>query len=120
LPLTENLFDARIARVYDSTWADLAEDSVVDPAVDFLAELAGSGAALELGIGTGRLALPLSARGIAVHGIDLCDLMARLAGMTLRERWADWQREPFTSESTTHVSLWEKVRAPDGSAGSAP
>ena len=36
------------------------------------------------------------------------DLMARLAGMTLRERWSGWQREPFTSESTKHVSVWQK------------
>ncbi len=36
------------------------------------------------------------------------DLMARLAGMALRERWSGWQREPFTSDSTTHVSVWEK------------
>jgi hypothetical protein len=36
------------------------------------------------------------------------DLMARLAGMTLRERWGDWDRTPFTSESRKHVSVWEK------------
>ena len=36
------------------------------------------------------------------------DLMARLAGMSLRERWSGWAREPFTSESTKHVSVWEK------------
>jgi hypothetical protein len=36
------------------------------------------------------------------------DPMARLAGMTLRERWAGWRREPFTSDSTEHVSVWEK------------
>jgi hypothetical protein len=36
------------------------------------------------------------------------DLMARLAGMTLRERWSGWKREPFTSDSTGHVSVWEK------------
>ena len=36
------------------------------------------------------------------------DLMARLAGMRLRERWADWDRSPFTAESTKHVSVWEK------------
>jgi SAM-dependent methyltransferase len=36
------------------------------------------------------------------------DLMAQLAGMTLRERWADWDRSPFTGESTKHVSVWEK------------
>jgi hypothetical protein len=38
------------------------------------------------------------------------DLMARLAGMRLRERWAGWKREPFTSESHKHVSVWEKSK----------
>ena len=37
------------------------------------------------------------------------DLMARLAGMTLSQRWGDWDRTPFTSESTKHVSVWEKT-----------
>jgi hypothetical protein len=37
------------------------------------------------------------------------DLMARLAGMRLRERRADWTREPFTSDSTKHVSVWQKA-----------
>jgi hypothetical protein len=36
------------------------------------------------------------------------DLMAQLAGMRLRERWEGWAREPFTSESGTHVSIWQK------------
>jgi hypothetical protein len=36
------------------------------------------------------------------------DLMARLAGMRLRERWSSWTREPFTAESRRHVSVWEK------------
>jgi SAM-dependent methyltransferase len=236
-------FDERIAERYDAMSADMFEPAVVDPAVSFLADLAGEGAALELGIGTGRIALPLSRRGVRVHGIDLSpamvarlrakpgadgisvtigdfattrvegtfrlaylvyntimnlttqgeqvecfrnvathldvggcfvievgvpglqrlppgetvraftvsptrlgfdeydvaaqilvshhyravdgrlevfsapfryvwpselDLMARLAGMTLRERWSDWKRAPFTSDSTTHVSVWEK------------
>ena len=51
------------------------DPSVVDPAVDFLAELAGDGAALELGIGTGRIALPLAMRGVPVHGIELSKAM---------------------------------------------
>jgi 16S rRNA A1518/A1519 N6-dimethyltransferase RsmA/KsgA/DIM1 with predicted DNA glycosylase/AP lyase activity len=52
---------------------------VVDPVVDFLAELAGSGAALELGIGTGRIAIPLRRRGVPVHGIELSpDMVAEL------------------------------------------
>jgi len=37
------------------------------------------------------------------------DLMARLAGLRLRDRWADWDRSPFTGESTSHVSVWEKL-----------
>jgi SAM-dependent methyltransferase len=239
----ENYFGERVAERYDESSADMFEPVVIDPAVDFLAELAGSGAALELGIGTGRIALPLAQRGIRVHGIDLSeamvarlrakpgvedievtigdfattrvegtfsvaylvfntimnlttqdeqiacfenaaahlepggcfvievgvpalqrlppgetvrafdisathlgfdeydvvsqglishhysvvdgklelhsvpfryvwpselDLMARLAGMRLRERWSGWKREPFTSESRKHVSVWEK------------
>src|SRR3954469_23339510 len=55
------------------------EPAVVEPAVDFLAELAGERRALELGIGTGRIALPLAARGVSVHGIELSKAMvARL------------------------------------------
>jgi hypothetical protein len=37
------------------------------------------------------------------------DLMARLAGMSLRERWSDWNRTPFTAESAKHVSVWQKT-----------
>src|SRR6059058_6195774 len=55
------------------------ESAVVEPAVNFLAELAGDGRALELGVGTGRIALPLAARGVPVHGIELSKAMvARL------------------------------------------
>jgi SAM-dependent methyltransferase len=241
--MPQNHFGERVAARYDESTADLFEPAVVDPVVDFLADLAGDGAALELGIGTGRIALPLAQRGVRVHGIDLSaemvarlrakpgaddigvtigdfatatvertfslayllfntimnlttqdeqvacfqnvaahlepggcfvievgipglqrlppgetvrafnvsptrlgfdeydvvsqglishhysvvdgklevfsvpfryvwpselDLMARLAGMTLRERWSGWKREPFTSESIEHVSVWEK------------
>ena len=237
-------FDEPVAARYDASSAAMFAPEVVGPAVDFLAGLAGPGRALELGIGTGRIALPLSARGVEVHGIDLSaamlerlrakpgaeaigttagdlattrvegsfslaylvfntisnltaqeqqvacfrnvaahlepggrfvievgmpelqrlsagetmlvfaaeedhwgideydvarqglishhfsvveegriervsmpfrytwpaelDLMAQLAGMRLRERWADWNRSPFTSESRKHVSVWEK------------
>jgi SAM-dependent methyltransferase len=243
-PVPANYFDERIARSYEVKWPELFEPAVVDPAVNFLADLAGTGAALELGIGTGRIALPLSRHGLRVHGIELSpamvaqlrtkpgandigvtigdfatttvegtftlaylvrntimnltsqdeqvacfrnvathlepggcfvievmvpelqrlppgetlrafaatpthlgfeeydvatqiafshhywvvdgeletlsapfryvwpselDLMARLAGMTLRERWSDWDREPFTSDSREHVSVWQKA-----------
>jgi SAM-dependent methyltransferase len=237
-------FDEPVAARYDAASAEMFDPAVLDPAVDFLAGLAGGRAALEFGIGTGRVALPLSRRGVPVHGIDLSeamvarlrekpdadrvgvtigdfastrvdgafrlvylvfntinnlttqdaqvdcfrnaaahldpggcfvievgvpdlrklppgervhaftvsptyvgfdeytdlvaqnfyshhyrlvgsgmeasslpfryvwpselDLMARIAGLTLRERWSNWRRDPFTSESTTHVSVWEK------------
>lgn len=243
--MPDALFDAWIAERYEVLWPELFDPAVVDPVVSFLAELAGTGAALELGIGTGRIALPLSRRGVRVHGIELSgamaarlraqqggsdigvtigdfasatvgaafrlvyllrntitnvttqdeqvaafcnaaahlepggcfvienyipelrrlppgetihvftstpdhlgfeeydvasqiayshhhwvidgqlkifssphryvwpselDLMARLAGMTLRERWSGWNREPYTSESRSHISVWEKLR----------
>jgi len=239
----KNYFDEPVARRYDEDSADRFAAGVIEPTVSFLAGLAGSGAAVEFGIGTGRIALPLSQRGVRVSGIDLSpdmvarlrakpggeaidvtvgdfattradgtfrlaylvfntianltsqddqvacfqnaaahlepggcfvieveapqlqrlppgetvrpftvtpthlgfdefdiarqglishhyrikdgefrtlsmpfryvwpaelDLMARLAGMTLRERWSGWQREPFTSESISHVSVWAK------------
>jgi Methyltransferase domain len=239
--VTEDYFDEGVAARYDEAVGSWGDAKVIESAVDFLATLAGGGAALELGIGTGRIALPLSARGVRVHGIDLSeamvarlrakpggpeipvtigdfastrvegtfslayvvfntimnlrtqdaqvacfenaashlerhglfvveimlpqlqrlprgetflpfavsaehlgfdeydvvqqgltshhyypgegeyetfpgryawpselDLMARLAGMTLRERWSGWRREPFTAASDTHVSVWEK------------
>ena len=242
--MPEDHFGERVAERYDESAADMFEPAVVTPVVDVLAGLVGDGAALELGIGTGRIALPLAQRGVRVHGIDLSgamvarlrakpgaeqigvtigdfaattvegrfsvaylvfntimnlttqdgqiacfqnvaahlepggcfvievmvpalqrlppgetvrafnvspthlgfdeydvasqglishhysvvdgdldvlsmpfryvwpselDLMARLAGMTLRERWGGWRREPFTSDSTKHVSVWEKT-----------
>jgi SAM-dependent methyltransferase len=68
----------RIAAYYDSL-VDPAVGAATEPAVGFLADLAGPGRALELGIGTGRIALPLAARGIAVEGIDASAAMiARL------------------------------------------
>ena len=239
----DGYFDQRVAAKYDDDVAELFDPEVLVPVIDFLAELAGNGRALELGIGTGRIALPLARRGVEVHGIDLSeamvaelrakpggediavtigdfavttvdgsfalayvvfntimnlttqdaqvacfrnaaahlesggcfvvevmipelqrlppgetfrvfsgserswgideydvanqglishhleldgdkvervsmpfryafpgeyDLMAQLAGMTLRERWGGWKREPFTSHSGKHVSVWEK------------
>jgi SAM-dependent methyltransferase len=71
-------FDEHRAERYDADSADMFEPAVVDAAVGFLADLvgvAGTGAALELGIGTGRIALPLSQRGVRVHGIDLSPAM---------------------------------------------
>ncbi|MBK5288369.1 MAG: class I SAM-dependent methyltransferase [Acidimicrobiia bacterium] len=78
--MTEIHFDDRIAAGYDATAADRFEPAILERTVGFLAELAGDGPALELGIGTGRVALPLSARGIRVHGIDnSAAMVAKLA-----------------------------------------
>ena len=75
----DGYFGERVAAKYDESAAEMFHPEVVDPVVDFLADIAGSGRALELGIGTGRIALPLARRGVAVHGIELSRAMvARL------------------------------------------
>ncbi|ONI86576.1 SAM-dependent methyltransferase [Actinosynnema sp. ALI-1.44] len=66
-----NHFGEAVAKDYDTD----CEPMPVQPVVDFLKGLAGDGSALELGIGTGRIALPLSRAGVAVHGIDLSEEM---------------------------------------------
>jgi predicted TPR repeat methyltransferase len=72
-------FDEHVAERFDERYAHLADPAVVDPIVAFVADLAGAGAPLELGIGTGRIALPLAQRVVRVHGIDLSEAMvARL------------------------------------------
>jgi len=73
--MPETHFDEWIAQRYETLWPELFDPAVLDPAVDFLVSLAGPGPALELGIGTGRIALPLSRRGIRVHGIELSSAM---------------------------------------------
>src|SRR5919204_89958 len=77
--MREDYFGERVAERYDDSTAEMFQAAAVDPVVDFLAHLAGDGAALELGIGTGRIALPLARRGVRVQGIDLSTAMvARL------------------------------------------
>lgn len=77
--MPEDLFAGDVAARYD-TWDDEEFDpEVIAGTVEVLAELAGGGPALELGIGTGRIALPLHRRGVPVHGIDLSpDMVAQL------------------------------------------
>jgi len=168
-PYDVSTYGERIADIYD----DLPRlPANTERAVEFLAAVAGRGPILELGIGTGRLALPLAQRGFAVHGIDASpamvaklrakpgadrvtvamgdfadvaiaerfalvfvafntffgvlsrlypvevryawpselDLMARLAGLRLRERWGGWSREAFGASSGAHVSVYERAR----------
>jgi SAM-dependent methyltransferase len=72
----DGYFGESIAATYDESTAHLFDPAVVDPAVDFLFELGRDGRALELGIGTGRIAIPLAQRGVPVHGIELSKAMA--------------------------------------------
>jgi SAM-dependent methyltransferase len=77
--MRDNYFDADVAERYDAGSPEMFAQEVLGPTVDLLAELAAGRAALELAIGTGRVALPLSERGVQVHGIELSEAMvARL------------------------------------------
>jgi SAM-dependent methyltransferase len=76
--LPENYFGEDVAARYDAETAGF-EPEVLDPTVDFLSQLARGGSALELGIGTGRVAVPLAQRGVRVEGIDLSpEMVAQL------------------------------------------
>ena len=77
----DGYFGERVAATYDDSSDGKFDPVLVETVADVLAELAGDGRALELGIGTGRIALPLARRGVPIHGIDLSRAMvARLRG----------------------------------------
>src|SRR5205085_12285871 len=78
----DGYFDEAVAARYDDSESEMFDPALVEATVDFLAGLAGSGRALELGIGTGRIAVPLAQRGVPVHGID----MSRAMVARLREK----------------------------------
>ncbi len=73
--VAETHFDDWIALRYARLWPELFDPAVLDPTVEFLAGLAGTGPVLEFGIGTGRVALPLVRRGLRVEGIELSPAM---------------------------------------------
>jgi SAM-dependent methyltransferase len=84
-PVPQNAFVGDTARFYDAASTSMFDPAVIGPTVDFLADLArppvppGEGSALELAVGTGRVAIPLSQRGVRVHGIDISqDMLAQL------------------------------------------
>jgi SAM-dependent methyltransferase len=91
----DGYFYEQVAASYDDWESDMFAPAVIEATVDVLAGLAGSGRALELAIGTGRVALPLAARGVQVAGIELSPHMAehdhepddaRGPGRVLRQR----------------------------------
>ena len=98
--MPEDHFGTEVAARYDETSVDMFDPTVVGPTVDFLAGRAGDGAALEFGIGTGRIALPLVERGIRVSGIDLSESMVA----KLREKPGSEQIEVVVGDfATTRV-----------------
>lgn len=70
-----DVWDEEAAARYDQDDAVMFSPEVLDPAVEFLARLAGRGRVLEFAVGTGRVAVPLAARGIRVAGIELSAAM---------------------------------------------
>ena len=72
---TDGLFDALVAPRYDATLGAQGTAEMIEPIVDFLVDQARGGRVLEFAVGTGRIALPLAARGVEVHGIDLSRAM---------------------------------------------
>jgi 2-polyprenyl-3-methyl-5-hydroxy-6-metoxy-1,4-benzoquinol methylase len=75
----DGYFPERVAATYDDSSEGMFDPAFTDTVAEVLAGLAGGGRALEFGIGTGRIALPLARRGAEVHGIDLSGAMvARL------------------------------------------
>jgi len=75
--MNDGWFGEDVAATYDDDESEMFDPAVVGPAVDLLAglALAGNGRALEMAIGTGRIALPLAERGVDVQGIDLSRAM---------------------------------------------
>ncbi len=88
------------ADIYDTTSAAMFDPAVLDPAVDFLFELARGGRVLEFAIGTGRVALPLAARGVRVSGIELS---APMAGQLARKAGGDAIPVTIGDMATTRV-----------------
>ncbi len=82
---SSDLWDAETAERYDESSAFMFAPEVLDPAVRFLADIAGDGPALEFAIGTGRVAIPLAERGVSVAGIELSQPMVD----QLRKKRAD-------------------------------
>ena len=103
LSTPENFFGEGIAEHYDESHSEMFSSSIIGPAVDFLAGEAGNGAALELGIGTDRIALPLARRGVHVHGIELSEAMVQ----QLRAKPG-----ATTSRSPSEISRRPRSKAP--------
>ncbi|OHV31558.1 MULTISPECIES: class I SAM-dependent DNA methyltransferase [Pseudofrankia] len=111
----DGYFPEAVAARYDATEASRFAPEDVDPAVDVLAELAGDGRALEFGVGTGRLALPLARRGVPVHGIDLsramvAQLRAKPAGDTVDVTIGDFATTTVEGSFTVAYLVFNTIK----------
>jgi SAM-dependent methyltransferase len=114
LVTSSEVWDERTAATYDSDSAEMFDPEVLGPAVDVLARLAGDGPALEFAIGTGRVALPLLARGVNVTGIELSPAMvARLREkvdeVTLPVRVGDMASTQVPGEYSVVYLVWNSI-----------
>lgn len=110
--VSSDLWDAETAAAYDETSAFMFDPAVLDPAVYFLADLAGDGPALELAIGTGRIAIPLIERGVRVTGIELSQPMVdRLheKDPTVPVRIGDMATTRVSGEFTLVYVVWNSL-----------
>ena len=111
---SSDLWDEDTAERYDQSAADMFAPEVLDPAVDFLAELAGAGPVLELAIGTGRVAVALAARGIPVAGIELsapmvAQLRRKVDEATLPVTVGDMATTTVPGEFTLVYLVWNTI-----------
>ena len=99
---TDGLFDALVAPRYGATLGAQGTAEMIDSIVDFLVDQARGGRVLEFAVGTGRIALPLAARGVEVHGIELSRAML----MQLRRKGGRREAKRCQSWSAT----WQPLR----------
>jgi len=105
--VVRNYFDEDVAERYDESAAEMFDPDVVGPAVDFIAEQARRGAALEFGVGTGRIAIPLAAKGVSVTGIDLSPAM--IDRLEAKPRGADVETSVGEMTSTRVTGMFSVV-----------
>ena len=97
-----NTWGEKVAAAYDAASAFMFDPEVLDPAVNLLETLAEGGPVLELAIGTGRVALPLSRKGIKVHGIELSPHMVE-----------ELRKKPGADAIAVTIGDMTAARAPD-------
>lgn len=105
----DELWDARAAAAYDTPGEGMFAEEVLGPTVDRLAALAGDGPALELAIGTGRVAIPLAERGVPVTGIELSQPMIDRLREKVGDRIPVVRGDMATTRATTHAPAGDRA-----------